>query len=155
MSVEAIIAPSLFDALSEYSKAVARDKDLSPDPPTGFCDNFYVQFFQNRLKQEITGYGKGSKQAAVALRLDLTGKETQEVVLLITAFETYCDVRYDVFSETYGGENGEAVGAFLDYLAVLLQRISAWAALEQLAEIRQRSDASLTELKAALQAISK
>lgn len=155
MPVDPIIAPSLFDALSDYSKAVTRDKDLSADPPTSFCDNFYVQFFQNRLKQEITGYGKESKQAAVALRLDATGKESQEVVLLITAFERYCDVRYDVFSETYGGENGEAVGIFIDYLELLLQRISAWAALEQFAEVRQRSDSSLTELKTALRAVSK
>jgi len=154
VSVDPIVAPSLFDALSDYSKAITRDKDLSADPPTTFCDNFYVQFFQNRLKHEITGYGKQAKQAAVALRLDATGKESQEVLLLITAFERYCDVRYDVFSETYGGEHGEAIDIFLDYLEVLLQRISAWAALEQLAEIRQRSDSSRAELKAALQAVS-
>ena len=153
MPVDSVVAPSLFDALSDYSQAVTRAKDLSPDPPTTFCDNFYVQFFQNRLGREITGYGRQSKESAVALRSEVTGKEGQEVVLLITSFERYCDVRYDVFAETYGGESGEAINVFLDYLQLLLQRISAWAVVEKLAAVQQRSDSSLTELKAALKAI--
>ena len=155
MSVDPIIAPSLFDALSDYAKAIVSEHDPSADSPLTFCENFFPQFFERRLQHEIKGYGKEQRRAAVQLRLDVEGKEKPEVMLLITSFENYCDVRYDVFSETYGGESGEAFSAFLEYLESLLQRISAWATVEQLPEIRQRSDSSLTELKAALQAISK
>ena len=133
-----------------------RENDPSADSPLTFCENFFPQFFEKRLQHEIKGYGKEQRQAAIKLRLDAEErKEKPEVVLLITSFDRYCEVRYDVFSETYGGESGEAFSAFLEYLESLLQRISAWAAAEQLEEIRQRSDSSLTELKAALQAISK
>jgi len=153
MSLDAVIAPTLFDSINDYSRAIVRDKGIPDDPPLTFCDNFYLQFFQNRLGHEITGYGKQSKESAVRLRDEVTGKESQVVLLLITSFERYCDVRYDVFSETYGGEGTEATGIFLDYLQLLLERISAWAAAEKLAVIQQSSDSSLMELKAALKAI--
>ena len=85
----------------------SRQKDIS-SAPTNFCDNFYAQFFQNRMKQEITGCGKAGKESVVKLRLKVDGTEKHEIVLLITWFERYCDIRYDIFSEAYGGGSGVA-----------------------------------------------
>jgi len=151
MSVDAIIAPTLFDSINDYSRAIVRDKALPDDPPLTFCDNFYLQFFQNRLGHEITGYGKQSKESAVRLRDEVTKKSGRAAAhhLVRTPLLRW----HEVFSETYGGESTEATGIFLDYLQLLLERISAWAVAEKLAVIQQSSDSSLTELKAALKAV--
>src|SRR5258708_17882056 len=122
MSVTPIVAPELFDAIAEYAGQVERDKETS-SAPTDFCDNFYAQFFQNRMKRQITGFGNAAKEAAVKLRLTVETKESHEIVVLITRFEKYCDLRYDVFSEEYGGGSGSAVLKFLYFLEALLYRI--------------------------------
>jgi hypothetical protein len=83
MPVTPFVAPELFDRLLEYASKVERDKELS-SAPTDFCDNFYAQFFQNRIKQEITGFGNAAKESAVKLRLKMGTREAQEIVLLIT-----------------------------------------------------------------------
>jgi len=98
MTVTPVIAPELFDRLIEYASAVERDKETSSQP-TDFCDNFYAQFFQNRMKNEITGFGKEAKESAIKLRLKIETKEPREILVLITSFERYCDIRYDVFAE--------------------------------------------------------
>jgi hypothetical protein len=154
MPVTPFVAPELFDRLLEYASKVERDKELS-SAPTDFCDNFYAQFFQNRIKQEITGFGNAAKESAVKLRLKMGTREAQEIVLLITWFERYCDIRYDVFSEEYGGGSGEALSAFQDYLDILLERVTGWARLEKLADIERDSVKARSALQKALQSMKK
>lgn len=154
MPVTPIIAPELFDRLIEYASAVERDKETSSQP-TDFCDNFYAQFFQNRMKNIITGFGKDAKESAVKLRLKVETKEPHEIVLLITYFEKYCDIRYDVFAEEYGGGSGDALSTFQDYLDGLLERITGWARLEALKDIESESVKARMTLQQALQSVQK
>jgi hypothetical protein len=152
--VTPFVAPELFERLVEYANEVQRDKEPS-SAPIDFCDNFYAQFFQNRMKQEITGFGNAAKESAVKLRLKVETRETREIVLLIAWFERYCDIRYDVFSEEYGGGSGEALSAFQDYLDILLERISGWARLEKLTDIEREAVEARSALQKALQSMKK
>ena len=68
MPVTPFVAPELFDRLVEYAGEVERNKETS-SAPTDFCDNFYAQFFQNRMKQEITGFGNAAKEKALKVIL--------------------------------------------------------------------------------------
>ncbi len=154
MPLTPIIAPELFDGLVVYANEVERDKETS-SAPTDFCDNFYAQFFQNRMKQEITGFGNAAKEEAVKLRLKVDTKESREIVVLITWFEKYCDLRYDVFSEEYGGGSGDAVAGFQDYLDILLERIIGWAELENLTDIERNSDKARSALQQAMHSVKK
>jgi hypothetical protein len=154
MPVTPFVAPELFDTLVEYAGEVERNKETS-SAPTNFCDNFYAQFFQNRMKQEITGFGNAAKESAVKLRLTVEAKEGKEIVLLIALFERYCDVRYDVFSEEYGGGSGNALSAFQDYLGNLLDGITGWARLEKLTDIESNSVKARSALQEALQSVQK
>ncbi len=149
-----IIAPELFDKLIEYAGIVEDEKQTSSEP-TDFCDNFYAQFFQNRMKQEITGFGNADKEAAVKLRLKIETKEPKEVLLIVTAFERYCDIRYDVFTEEYGGIAGDAQAAFHDYLDTLLERIAAWAGSEKLTDVESGAVKARAALQQALQSVPK
>ena len=153
MPLTPIVAPDLFDRLIEYSIDVEKNKETSSPQPLDFCDNFYAQFFQNRMKHEIIGFGKEAKESAIRLRLDEKTKE-QTVILLITWFEQYCDVRYDVFSEEYGGGTGDAVAVFHDYLEVLLKRILAWSKKEKHPQIEQKVEVTLSTFKKALESVS-
>ena len=70
MPMTPLVAPELFDRLIEYAKDIEQNKEGSSPQPLDFCDNFYAQFFQNRMKQEITGFKNADKESAVRLRLD-------------------------------------------------------------------------------------
>jgi hypothetical protein len=154
MPVTPIVATELFDKLIEYANEVESKKQTSSEP-TDFCDNFYAQFFQNRMKHEITGFGKADQESVVKLRLKVETTEKQEIVLLITWFERYCDIRYDVFSEEYGGGSGEALSDFQDYLDILLERITGWAKLEALTDIENESVKARSALQQALLSVQK
>jgi len=154
MPVTPIVAPELFDKLIEYAGAVDRDKVASSEP-TDFCDNFYAQFFQNRMKYPVTGFGKADQESVVKLRLKVETTEKPEVVLLITWFERYCDIRYEVFSEEYGGGSGDALSAFQDYLDILLDRIAGWAKVESLTDIEAESVKARLALQQAFQSVQR
>jgi hypothetical protein len=154
MPVTTFVAPELFDSLVEYAGKVESDKEIS-SAPTNFCDNFYAQFFQNRMKREITGFGNAAKESAVKLRITVEGKEGKEIVLLIALFERYCDLRDDVFSEEYGGGDGDSLPELQDYLQNLLGAITAWSRLEQLGDIECNSAKASSALQKALQLVKK
>jgi hypothetical protein len=77
--------------------------------------------------------------------------EVREIVILIAWFERYCDIRYDVFSEEYGGESGEALSEFHEYLDTLLEHIMGWARLEKLTDIERGSVKAHSVLQQAFQ----
>jgi hypothetical protein len=154
MPVTPFIAPTLFDSVIVYAAKVERDKETS-SAPIDFCDNFYAQFFQNRMKQEITGFGNAAKESAVKLRLKTETSEKKEIVVLIALFERYCDLRYDVFSEEYGGGSGEPLSTFQGYLDDLLEGITGWAREEKLTDIESKSVQARSALQQALQSVQK
>ena len=149
MPVTPIIASELFEGLIECANAIEAGKKPSSEP-TDFCDNFYAQFFQNRMKQEISGFGNDDKEAAVKLRLKAQATEGTEVILLIASFERYCELRYDIFAEQYGGGDGEALTEFCEYLDILLQRITGWAGVEKLQETGSESEKARLALQKAM-----
>jgi hypothetical protein len=154
MPVTPFVAPELFDRLLEYASEVERNKEAS-STPTDFCDNFYAQFFQNRMKQEITGFGNAAKESAVKLRLTMETREPKEILLLITWFERYCDIRYDVFAEEYGDGSGKALSSFKEYVDILLERIIGWAHLEKQTDIERNALNARSALQQALQSTKK
>jgi hypothetical protein len=107
------------------------------------------------MKQEITGFGSAAKESAVKLRLKVTTKERKEIVLLIARFEGYCDMRYDVFAEEYGGGSGDALSRFQDYLDNLLESIHSWAESEKLTDVARESANARAALQHALQSVKK
>jgi hypothetical protein len=66
------VAPELFDVLTQYAQDMKQGK-IKPVPSAGstspaltFCENFYAQFFQNRLNTEIRQFiRRQSKQRSV------------------------------------------------------------------------------------------
>lgn len=154
MPVIPVVAPELFERLIEYANEVERNKETSSQP-IDFCDNFFAQFFQNRMNQEITGFGTAAKESAVKLRLKVEKKEQKAVVLLIARFEAYCDMRYDVFAEEYGGGSGDALSKFQDYLSNLLESITRWAESEKLTDIARESAKARLALQHALESVPK
>ena len=68
------VAPELFDVLIDYDKHMEQAKAKQPQPITStspaleFCENFYAQFFQNRLGNEIRRFN-GWLAEKIAVRL--------------------------------------------------------------------------------------
>jgi hypothetical protein len=149
-----IVAPELFERVVEYASEVESVKTTSPYP-LDFCDNFYAQFFQNRMNRKITGFGNAAKESAIQLRLKVQTTEGQEIAQLIVGFEQYCDVRYEVFSAQYDGGNDDATSVFQNYLAKLLGNIDGWARAEKLADIERESARASSAWQRAVESLQK
>jgi len=155
------IAPELFDVLTEYANNIAQGKvKATPSlgatsPALTFCENFYSQFFQNRLRKPIEHINLAAKQSAVRLRLEL--KETKAplaVIQLITWFEKLCEIYPNVLALSYGVASKFAFFDFHEnYLLTLLERTAAWARVEKHAGLEEKASASLVQLKEALHSI--
>jgi hypothetical protein len=103
------VAPELFDVLSQYARDIQQGKVRSTpalgatSPALTFCENFYAQFFQNRLGQPIEHINLESKKTAVRLRLEIKEKNGPVVVIhLITWYENLCDIYPSVLALGYG-----------------------------------------------------
>jgi hypothetical protein len=88
------VAPELFDVLIQYAEDMKQGKIKaapsvgSTSPALTFCENFYAQFFQNRLHTEIKQFTLMAKQSAIRLRLEIKDKNGPSVVIqLITWYE--------------------------------------------------------------------
>lgn len=153
-----IVAPELMDIIIEYAAAITAGK-IKPKPSIGsksgaleFCENFYAQFFQNKLGKEIKRFDAAAKRDAIGLRLDAKQKGSPAVVIqLITWFEKLCDIYPTVLALGYGTGSKTAFDEFHNvYLVTLLERIVKWSEHDQLQPLQQRSREALTALKAAL-----
>jgi hypothetical protein len=157
------VAPELFDVLTQYAKDIEQGKVRSTpslgatSPALTFCENFYAQFFQNRLGQPIEHINLESKKAAVRLRLEIKEKNGPAVIIqLITWYENLCDIYSSVLALGYGvGTKAVFFNFHNNYLTTLLDRASVWAQVENFADIEQRAKLALSELKKALQSIAK
>ena len=94
-----VIAPELFDIVIEYADDIRAGKVKlksslgSASPALVFCENFYAQFFQNKLGKQLKRIGPSSKQEAVALRLDAKQEGADvSIIRLITWFERFCEL---------------------------------------------------------------
>jgi hypothetical protein len=102
-------------------------------------------------------FNSESKKASVRIRYEEKQKNGPLVIReLLTSFEKMCEDYPNILALGYGVA-GKAI--FFDfhnnYLVDLLNRVSAWAQAENYAEIDQKAKLALSELKKALQLISK
>jgi hypothetical protein len=157
------VAPELFDVLSQYAKDIEQAKVkqtrylASTSPALTFCENFYAQFFQNRLGKVIERFSLEQKKAAVRIRLEIKDKNGSQVIIrLITLYEKLCDIYPDVLALGYARASK---ATFLDfhnnYLLPLLDRVAAWAQAENYADIEQKAKLTSSELGKALESIAK
>jgi hypothetical protein len=161
--MNAPIAPELFDILLDYAAKIKAGKIkpsrrvASTSPALTFCENFYAQFFQNVVGQEIKGFNSDNKKLAIRARLQMKEKGgAVTVIRLITWFEKLCEIYPNVIAIGYGGGSVIVfVNFHKEYLVVLLDRIATWAASESYPEIEQRAAQSQTDLQAALESVTK
>jgi len=156
------VAPELFDILIRYARDIKSGKVKpkrsvgSTSPALVFCENFYAQFFQNKLGKEIKGFNMAAKKEAIGFRLDAKeGGSPGVVIRLITWYEKLCDIYPTVLALGYGTGSKTAFAEFHNgYLMTLLQRIVDWSRLEGYPDIEQRASDAITALKDALQSAS-
>jgi hypothetical protein len=161
--MSAPVAPELFDIVTEYAKAIEQGK-IKPTPPMGstdaaltFCQNFYLQFFQNRLNKAITTFTRAAKEDAIGILLDLKAQGApSSVIQLITWYERLCEIYPDVLGLGYGvGTKAAFLDFHINYLPTLLERATAWARVENYPDVEQKAQGALVELRQALQSIAK
>jgi len=157
------VAPELFDILSQYAKEIEQGK-IKPSPAMGatspaltFCENFYAQFFQNRLGQKIEHFNLEAKKAAIELRLKIKeANGASTIIQLITWYEKLCDMYPNLLALGYGGGSRATFFDFHNnYLLTLLERASAWAQSENFLDIEQKAKATFSEMQKALKSIPK
>jgi len=157
--VTPLVEPRLFGILTNYVNEIARGEvKATPrrgatSPALTFCENFYAQFFQNRLKRPIQRIDSDAKKKAVGLRLELKDKNENVVIIrLITWFEALCDKHSTILAMNYGTAGEDAFFEFHnEYLPTLLERIVAWAQLEKQADVEGMAKQSLSALKTAME----
>lgn len=128
---------------------------IDPDEPSAalgevstlvvFCQNFYLQFFQNELQLQITGLNPGNKAKAVRCRLAPRDPPLPAATIsLVKWFERLCDIDPDLRASRYDDANSPAVPDFLfNYLPTLLQRALAWAQARQLVALATTIDRAI------------
>jgi hypothetical protein len=152
---------ALFDVLIAYAKgiesgAIRPTQSLAATSPAlTFCENFYAQFFQNELREEIKGFNLENKRIAVRTRLALKARRRPTAtVQLITWFEKLCDIYPNVLALAYGG--GTRIGFHdfhMNYLITLLKRITTWARVRKYGSLERTSQTALRDLQRALKAV--
>lgn len=157
------VAPELFNVLTLYAKDMEEGK-IKPTPSLGstspaltFCENFYAQFFQNRLNKEIKQFTPEAQKTAIRLRLEIKDKKGPvAVILLVTWYEKLCDIYSSVLALGYGvGSKAVFLDFHNNYLLTLLERASAWAVDEKYPDIEQKAQEALKGLRKGLQSIAK
>jgi hypothetical protein len=128
------VEPTLFELVQKYAKDITEGRVKAGDrlkrttPIIVFCQNFFLQFFENVFDHPITGIDMQSKAEATRLRIGTNGKDNDSKRRLIAQFESLCDLWPDALGFGYGGSKGGFVDFHKRYLPRLLDRIVSWAA---------------------------
>lgn len=156
------VSPELFQIVTDYSSALKAGK-IDPKNPLKrttpiieFCQNFFLQFFENELGHEITGVGNDAKRLAVRLRLEAEKSERpEETRRLIAHFEELCDIWPDVLGVRYpGGSSATDFRNFhATYVVRLLDRACAWAKVRSYVALVERCESASQAYKAAVENI--
>lgn len=125
----------LFDFVDNFALSIKagnpnRERAVTAgDAVIGFCTSFFAQFFANVLACPITGFDPASKRKAS--RLAEAGGDTLAVSpgqrLLVTSFESFCDMYQDVVDGSYGAAEITYTTFHDRYLSRLLEHALAWA----------------------------
>lgn len=142
------VALSLFDMVFKYAKAlkdgsVDVDKPLSDTTPIiVFCQNFFLQFFDNVLHAPLVTIDTQAKEEAAKIRASLQEDQSAAPVRrLVAVFEQLCDEWPEVRGLSYVGLLRRALLEFhRGFLPDFFNAITSWAntlknpALAKLAE---------------------
>lgn len=155
-----IIALALFDIVVQYAddiesaKVKLKSSMGSSSPALVFCENFFAQFFQNKLGKEIKRFNLVAKREAIACRLDAKERGAPVAVIrLITWFETLCDIYPSVLALGYGvGSKSQISDFHRNYLLTLLKRIAEWSRVEDNAPLTECANEAISRLTDAFDA---
>lgn len=143
------LEPALFNYIRDYAIDVieASKKRSVPEVPLGpltvFIDNFFGQFFRSALSTRITDFSDASHEKAVKIRLQLEKEnKREEVVALVSSYETYCRLHPDIEQERSVPDEDESLdevrSVLLEsFLPDLLDRIEAWAVAAEIDPIAE------------------
>ncbi len=154
------VEPTLFELVQKYAKDIiegrvkAGDRLKRTTPIIVFCQNFFLQFFENVFDHPITGIDLQSKLEAARLRIGTAGKENESKRLLIAQFESLCDLWPDALGFGYGGSKGAFMEFHKRYLPRLLDRIVTWAATVKEEPLIEAAKAARDAYKDALRHLS-
>src|SRR5271165_5473400 len=99
------VAPELFDVLLQCAKDAKKGKVKSGGETSAaltFCENFYAQFFQNRMRHQIERFDRAAKESAIRLRMEVKEKKGPKViVLLILWYEKLCEILHGILALEY------------------------------------------------------
>jgi hypothetical protein len=144
--VSAPIALSLFDFVDEFAAEVKIGSIEGLDPVEedsslliDFCETFFVQFF-GPLGCNIRSFDAVSKRQASELveRLRLQEGDTQHTRVIITLFESFCDMYEDIADGSYGSWSVTYEEFHTDYMSRLLEGAQEWANVEGFKELADR-----------------
>ena len=90
------VAPELFDVLLQCAKDAKKGKVKSGGETSAaltFCEDFYAQFFQNRMRHQIERFDRAAKESAIRLRMEV--KEKKGPIALIDGYHSwlYANIR--------------------------------------------------------------
>lgn len=131
MNVAAVspVASELFEYVVEEAARLEQEKSAigkhldSDSPIIVFCENFFLQFFENVVGYTITGVDPENKERAARQRRKQP-RAAGAVRRLISQFERLCEVYPDLF----GSGPADDVRDFHEqYVPRLLDRIAEWA----------------------------
>lgn len=128
---EHIIAPELFDFVTDYAKALSAKKVAATDPIDGqhdlvqFAGNFLAQFSVGYLKKSILGFNALSLAKLKEARRDLEaeGGKTEEAQRLIFHLEPLCTRLPEI---SYSHSSQDANDFHRVYFTQLLDHIGSW-----------------------------
>ena len=144
--MSAPIELSLFDFVDEFAAeveigSVEGQHTLEEDSPLliDFCEAFFDQFFA-ALGYNISSFHPASKRQASELveRLRLKEGDTQHTRMIITLFESFCDMYEDIADGSYGSWSVTYAEFHADYMLRLLEGAQEWAATEGFKELVDR-----------------
>jgi hypothetical protein len=155
------VEPSLFKFVTTYAEGLAAGK-ISPNaklkvtaPIIVFCQNFFLQFFENVVGKPITSIGTASKRVAATVMVTTKDTAPGEELALVQSFEELCDIYPDVLALGYGGSVASFAKFHERFIPRLLERIDAWAQTttddglkSAAAESRERYEAALMAAQA-------
>jgi hypothetical protein len=128
------VEPTLFDLVKSYAADITAGH-VNPTKPLKlttpiivFCQNFFLQFFQNELATEILGVDDASKRIAARIALTLEREGTRPATLALVAwYENFCDIFPNVVALSYGGSRGFFLHFHQEHVKRLLDRAGSWS----------------------------
>jgi hypothetical protein len=155
------VEPAVFNYVRDYAIDVIEASKKQPvprvslGPLTVFIDNLFAQYFRAALNTTITDFSDRSHEVAVKVRLRMEGAGgEEEIVAMISSYESYCRIHPDIEQERSVPDDAEAFDEIQStllesFLPELLDRVEAWAAVKEHTRIVEAAQAAREYLESA------